>query len=55
MTRITCQMSISLDGFVAGPGQSRDDPVGIDGLRLHEWHWHAGEPEHEADVGHAMN
>ncbi len=43
-------MSISLDGFVAGPAQDRDNPVGIGGLRLHEWHWHAGEPGHEADV-----
>lgn len=24
----TCHMSISLDGFVAGPGQSREDPLG---------------------------
>jgi dihydrofolate reductase len=29
--------SISADGFVAGPGQSRDHPVGVDGHRLHEW------------------
>jgi dihydrofolate reductase len=43
-------MSISLDGFVAGPDQSRDDPIGVDGLKLHEWHFHAGEPGHEADV-----
>jgi dihydrofolate reductase len=43
-------MSISLDGFVAGPDQSRDDPLGIGGLRLHEWHFHADEPGHEADV-----
>jgi len=42
-------MSISLDGFVAGPHQGRDAPLG--GLRLHEWHWHAGEPGHEADAG----
>jgi len=44
-------MSISLDGFVAGPGQSRENPVGAGGLALHEWHWHAGEPGHEADAG----
>jgi hypothetical protein len=25
---ITCHMTISLDGFVAGPSQSREDPVG---------------------------
>src|ERR1022692_1149092 len=51
MTRTTCHMSISLDGFVAGPSQGRDDPVGVGGLKLHEWHWHAGEPGHEADAG----
>ena len=43
-------MSISLDGYVAGPGQSIDDPIGIDGMRLHQWHWQAGEPGHEADA-----
>jgi len=48
---ITCHMSMSLDGFVAGPRQDRDNPVGVGGLRLHEWHWHAGEPGHEADAG----
>jgi dihydrofolate reductase len=44
-------MSISLDGFVAGPDQSRDDPIGVGGLKLHEWHFQADEPGHEADVG----
>ena len=28
---------MSLDGFVAGPDQSADDPLGIGGTRLHEW------------------
>jgi hypothetical protein len=28
---------MSLDGFVAGPEQSEQDPLGIGGLRLHEW------------------
>lgn len=28
---------MSLDGFVAGPNQSRDDPLGAGGLQLHEW------------------
>jgi dihydrofolate reductase len=37
MTLITCQISISLDGFVAGPNQSLDNPLGEGGLRLHEW------------------
>jgi dihydrofolate reductase len=43
-------MSISLDGFVAGPDQIVDDPKGVDGLKLHEWHFQADEPGHEADV-----
>ena len=30
-------MSISLDGFVAGPNQSLEDPIGEGGMRLHEW------------------
>ena len=51
MTSTTCHMSISLDGFVAGPDQSRENPVGVGGLRLHEWHHRAGEPGREADVG----
>jgi dihydrofolate reductase len=37
MSRVTCQISISLDGFVAGPDQSAEDPIGKGGMRLHEW------------------
>lgn len=37
MSRVICQISISLDGFVAGPNQSLDNPIGEGGLRLHEW------------------
>jgi dihydrofolate reductase len=37
MPKLRMQISISLDGFVAGPGQSVDDPLGIGGERLHEW------------------
>ena len=37
MPDTTCHMSISLDGFVAGPNQSLDNPLGEGGLRLHEW------------------
>ena len=48
MTQITCHMSISLDGFVAGPDQSRENPIGVGGLRLHEWH--RGDQVHEADA-----
>jgi dihydrofolate reductase len=50
MSRVTCHMSISLDGFVAGPDQSVDNPIGVGGMRLHEWHFHAGEPGYETDA-----
>jgi len=52
MNRLICHVSISLDGFIAGPDQSRDDPLGIGGMRLHRWHLDAADqPVHEADVG----
>ncbi len=31
------QMAVSLDGYVAGPNQSEQDPLGVGGMRLHEW------------------
>ncbi len=34
---VTCQISISLDGYVAGPNQSIDNPFGEGGMRLHDW------------------
>jgi dihydrofolate reductase len=49
-TRTLCHVSISLDGFLAGPDQGLDNPLGIGGPKLHEWHWAAGQPGHEADV-----
>jgi len=37
MSRLRFRISLSLDGFVAGPAQSVDNPIGIGGMRLHEW------------------
>src|SRR3954463_547018 len=37
MSTTRAQISISLDGFVAGPDQSRENPLGVGGERLHEW------------------
>jgi dihydrofolate reductase len=50
MTLVKAHLSISLDGFVAGPNQTRDDPIGAGGLKLHQWHFDADEPGHEPDV-----
>jgi dihydrofolate reductase len=35
--RLRFRISMSLDGFTAGPQQSVDNPLGIGGTRLHEW------------------
>jgi dihydrofolate reductase len=37
MSSVRSQISVSLDGFVAGPNQSLEDPLGEGGERLHEW------------------
>ena len=38
MSRVTSHMSMSLDGFVAGPDQSPENPIGVGGMALHRWH-----------------
>jgi dihydrofolate reductase len=59
MSSVTCQISVSLDGFVAGPNQSLENPIGEGGMRLHEWafvtdSWRAQQGlqggEHNADA-----
>jgi dihydrofolate reductase len=37
MSKLIADLSISLDGFVAGPDPSQKDPLGIGGMQLHEW------------------
>ena len=37
MSRVTSHIATSLDGFVAGPNQSLENPIGEGGMRLHEW------------------
>lgn len=65
MGEVTSQLSMSLDGYVAAPGQSVQDPLGQGGLRLHEWafateSWRAqhaltgGERNVDADVVEEM-
>ncbi len=43
MSRLVLYMSMSLDGFIAGPGDNRDNPFGTKGHRLHEWLGDGGE------------
>jgi dihydrofolate reductase len=37
MTNLRCHISISLDGYVAGPDQSTENPLGVGGEQLHDW------------------
>lgn len=37
MTKLKLDISVSLDGYVAGPNPSLDDPLGERGMELHEW------------------
>src|ERR687895_1661121 len=37
MSKLRCHISISADGFVAGPNQSEENPLGEGGERLHDW------------------
>ncbi len=37
MSRLRFRISMSLDGYVAGPNQSVENPLGVGGMRVHEW------------------
>jgi dihydrofolate reductase len=37
MTKMKADISISLDGYVAGPNQSEENPLGVGGEHLHDW------------------
>jgi dihydrofolate reductase len=37
MTQVKCQISVSLDGYAAGPNQSEEHGLGEGGEGLHEW------------------
>jgi dihydrofolate reductase len=37
MSKVKCQISISADGYLAGPSQSEEHPLGEGGEALHEW------------------
>jgi hypothetical protein len=37
MSRLRLSIAMSLDGYVAGPDQNAENPVGAGGLDLHGW------------------
>jgi dihydrofolate reductase len=48
MALVICDMSISLDGYVTGPNDSRQNPLGDGGGVLHDWIWDAATDEDRA-------
>lgn len=51
---MTSHMSISLDGFVAGPDQSEQNPLGVGGHQVHRWHMGEALPEDQPWVDRLM-
>ena len=37
MSKVTFEITMSLDGFVAGPNQTLEQPLGEGGEQIHEW------------------
>jgi dihydrofolate reductase len=37
MSKLKLNISMSLDGYAAGPDQSLENPIGIGGMQLHTW------------------
>src|SRR2546421_4725577 len=37
MSKVRFRISVSLDGYAAGPNQSLTEPLGVGGEQLHEW------------------
>jgi dihydrofolate reductase len=52
MPHLTSDPGISLDGFIAGPDQSLETPLGVGGENLHRWMFE--EPERHADEMEAI-
>jgi len=48
MTRVICDMSMSLDGYVTGPNDSRENPFGDGAEMLHDWIFDAATDEDRA-------
>jgi dihydrofolate reductase len=50
MSKVVLDVSMSLDGFIAGPNVREAEPMGDGGERLHEWIFRKG-PDAEIDLG----
>jgi len=55
MGKVTLAMSMSLDGFIAGPNVGVERPMGEGGERLHKWLFNTSTSEVDAEVGREMS
>jgi dihydrofolate reductase len=55
MGKVKAQISVSLDGYMAGPNQSEENPLGEGGMALHGWVFKlaAWRDSHEREGGEA--
>ena len=51
MNQVTCDLTISLDGYLAGPNQSLSEPLGEGGETLHRWMFEEPDANAEAIKG----
>jgi dihydrofolate reductase len=54
MGKVRVHMSMSLDGFVTGPDVSHENPMGVDGDRLHQWMFATPVDPRDAEVAAEM-
>jgi dihydrofolate reductase len=47
MSKLVVDISMSLDGFIAGPNAAPENPLGDGGLRLHDWYFKNPDDNHE--------
>ncbi len=62
MSKLRLTITMSLDGYVAGPQQSLENPLGVGGMELHQWVFplrefrerHSGERDGETNQSSAV-
>lgn len=47
MSKLVVDISMSLDGLIAGPNAAPENPLGDGGLRLHDWYFKNPDDNHE--------
>lgn len=54
MTKVVLDMSMSLDGFIAGTNVGKEYPMGVNGENLHTWIFSTPKDKVDAEVEHEM-